>query len=172
MPCRIGAVDGKRERAEVTSRAGRAGLPPRWFVVLFWRAHRALVRATHGRLGLWRPKPGGWGALRLTTTGRRSGRPRRVLVGYFQDGPNLVTMAMNGWGSAEPAWWLNLQAHPDAVAQTRDGLQRVRARPAQGAERDRLWSCWAEIDKKLDAYAALRPGETAVVVLEPVVPEP
>ncbi len=34
------------------------------------------------------------------------------MVGYFEGGPNFVTMAMNGWGEAEPAWWLNLQAYP------------------------------------------------------------
>ena len=146
---------------------GRAMLPPRWFVVTFWHAHRALVRMTKGRVGLWRPKPDGWGALWLTTTGRRSGQPRRVLVGYFEDGDDYVTMAMNGWGAAEPAWWLNLQAHPDAVAQTRDGVRPVRARRAQGPERERLWARWAQIDENLDAYAARRPTETAVVVLEP-----
>lgn len=106
------------------------------------------------------------GALWLTTTGRRSGQPRRVLVGYVQDGDNLVTMAMNGWGAPEPAWWLNLQADPRATAQTRDGVRRVRARAAQGDERDRLWARWAEIDDNLEAYAARRPHETAVVVLE------
>ena len=147
--------------------SGRARLPPRWFVVAFWHVHRAVVRATHGRIGLWRPKPDGWGALWLTTSGRRTGKPRQVLVGYFPDGDNLVTLAMNGWGPAEPGWWLNLQANPDAIAQTRDGPRQVRARPAQGAERERLWSRWAEIDKNLDAYAARRPAETAVVVLEP-----
>lgn len=135
--------------------------------MLFWHGHRALVRATRGRLGLWRPKSKGWGALRLTTTGRRTGQPRQVLVGYFEDGHNLITMAMNGWGAAEPAWWLNLQAHPDATAQTRDGVRQVVARRAHGAERERLWSRWAEIDRDLDAYAALRPAETAVVILEP-----
>jgi deazaflavin-dependent oxidoreductase (nitroreductase family) len=145
----------------------KATLPPRWFIILFWHAHRALVRSTRGRAGLWRPKPNGWGALWLTTTGRRTGRPRQVLVGYFEDGDNLVTLAMNGWGAVEPAWWLNLQAHPVATAQTRDGARVVRARRAQGAERERLWARWTEIDKKLDAYAARRPTETAVVVLEP-----
>ncbi len=151
-----------------TGAGGRpARLPPRWFVVAFWHGHRALLRATGGRFGLWRPKPGGWGTLRLTTTGRRSGQPRQVVVGYIDDGSNLVTMAMNGWGPAEPAWWLNLQAHPDAVAQTRDGVRRVRARRAEGEERARLWSRWAGIDKNLDEYAARRPTETAVVVLEP-----
>jgi F420H(2)-dependent quinone reductase len=163
----IGVMGEKGERRAAPSRGRRAWLPPRWFVVLFWHGHRALVRATRSRLGLWRPKPDGWGALRLTTTGRRTGQPRQVLVGYFQDGPNLITLAMNGWGAAEPAWWLNLQAHPAAVVRTRDGLQQVRARPALGAERERLWSRWAEIDRNLDAYAALRPGETAVVVFEP-----
>jgi len=122
---------------------------------------------TRGRFGLWRPKRGRWGTLRLTTTGRRTGRARQVVVGYWEDGPNLVTMAMNGWGEAEPAWWLNLQDHPDAIAETRDGRRQVTARRAQGEERERLWSRWAEIDKNLDDYAARRPTETAVVVLEP-----
>lgn len=125
---------------------------------------------TGGRFGLWRPKSSGWGTLRLTTTGRRTGRSREVVVGYFEDGPHLVTMAMNGWGEAEPAWWLNLQDHPVATAQTREGTRHVKARRAQGAERDRLWSRWAEIDKNLDAYAARRPTETAVVVFEPIEP--
>ncbi len=133
----------------------------------FWHGHRALLRVTGGRFGLRRPKPGAWGMLRLTTTGRRSGEPRKVVVGYFEDGLNLVTMAMNGWGPAEPAWWLNLQDHPDAIVQTRDGSRQVRGRSAQGEERERLWARWAEIDKNLDGYAAKRPTETAVVVLEP-----
>ena len=93
--------------------------------------------------------------------------PRQVVLGYFEDGRNLVTMAMNGWGPAEPAWWLNLQDHPDAIARTREGVRKVRARRAQGEERERLWAPWAEIDKNLDDYAARRPNETAVVVLEP-----
>jgi deazaflavin-dependent oxidoreductase (nitroreductase family) len=93
--------------------------------------------------------------------------PRPVIVAYFEDGRDLVTMAMNGWGPAEPAWWLNLQAHPDAVVQTRSGAHEVRARRALHEERERLWSRWAEIDKDLDDYAARRPTETAVVILEP-----
>ena len=89
-----------------------------------------------------------------------------MLVGYIEDGDDLVTMAMNGWGEAEPAWWLNLQAHPDVTVQTRDGVRSMRAHRAEGAERERLWERWASIDKNLDAYAARRPDETAVVVLQ------
>lgn len=142
-------------------------LPPRWFIRFFWLAHRRVYRLTGGRVGLWRPKRKGWGALWLSTVGRRSGQPREVVLGYFEDGPNLVTLAMNGWGEGEPAWWLNLQAHPDAEVHLADGQRPVTGRAAQGDERERLWSRWREIDKNLDAEAALRSTETAVVVLEP-----
>ena len=112
--------------------------------------------------------PGKWGALRLTTMGRRSGEPRSVILGHFEDGPNLVSMAMNGWGAAEPAWWLNLQADPQAVVDLAGGIRRtLLGRPAVGSERERLWQCWRELDRNLDSYAARRPRETAVVVLEP-----
>jgi deazaflavin-dependent oxidoreductase (nitroreductase family) len=105
--------------------------------------------------------------MRLNTIGRRTGRARNVIVGYFEDGPNLVTMAMNGWGEGEPAWWLNLQAHPDARVDLAGGPRLVTGRAARGEERERLWSRWQEIDKNLDAYAARRSTETAVVILEP-----
>lgn len=116
---------------------------------------------------MWRPKPQGWGTLHLTTIGRRTGDEREVILGYFEDGPNLVTMAMNGWAEPEPAWWLNLQAQPDAKVVVRDGPRLVHARAARGDERSRLWSRWREIDTGLDSLAARRPSETAVVILEP-----
>lgn len=142
-------------------------LPPRWFIRFAWSVHRGLYRATAGRIGLWRAKDNRWGALRLTVTGRRTGRRRGVIVGYFEDGPDLVTLAMNGWGDGEPAWWLNLQAHPDAEVRLTGGPRLVRAHAAHGAERARLWARWREIDKNLDAYAALRSTQTTVVVFEP-----
>ena len=146
----------------------KAWLPPRWFIKTFWHLHRRLVRASGARKGLWPPRPGRWGALQLTTTGRRSGAPRRVILGYYEDGANLVSMAMNGWGAAEPAWWLNLQANPHAVVELAGEVRYdVLGRPAVGAERERLWQHWRELDKNLDSYAARRPRETAVVVFEP-----
>jgi F420H(2)-dependent quinone reductase len=77
-------------------------------------------------------------------------------------------MAMNGWSEAEPAWWLNLQAHPEAVVELAGGVRReVLGRGSMGGERERFWQRWRELDKNLDDYAARRPRETAVVVLEP-----
>jgi deazaflavin-dependent oxidoreductase (nitroreductase family) len=91
-----------------------------------------------------------------------------VIIGYFEDGPNLVSMAMNGWGAAEPAWWLNLQAQPEAGVELAGRKHRdVIGRAASGEERERLWQRWRELDENLDGYAARRPGATAVVVLEP-----
>ena len=145
----------------------KASLPPRWFIRTAWVAHRAYHRVTGGRRGLWPPKPGNYGTMRLVTVGRKTGKERAAILAYLEDGPNLVTMAMNGWGAPEPAWWLNLQARPDTRVELPDGWRAVHGRAAVGEERERLWATWAALDKDLDAYAARRPGETAVVVLEP-----
>lgn len=72
--------------------SAKVHLPPRWFIRLFWI--RRVYAWTGGRIGLWRPRPGRWGTLRITTIGRRTGREHAVVVGYFEDGPNLVTLAM------------------------------------------------------------------------------
>lgn len=145
--------------------------PPRWFVRTAWVLHRALYRFSGGRIGLSRPEAGDrFGMMRLTTHGRRSGKPRIAIVGYFEDGANLVTLAMNGWADAEPAWWLNLQAQPDTTVELPDGPRAVRARVAAGEERERLWAGFREYPgwgDDLEALAARRSTERAVVVLEP-----
>lgn len=151
----------------MTNSTARAPLPPRWFIRFAWKVHRGLFRVTRGRRGLWPARAERWGAMRVTTIGRRTGLERSVILAYLEDGPDLVTLAMNGWGEPEPAWWLNLQAHPQARVQLRDGTRDVVARAATGAERARLWDRWRELDKNLDAYARRRSRETAVVVLEP-----
>jgi deazaflavin-dependent oxidoreductase (nitroreductase family) len=144
---------------------------PRLFLHTFWSLHRALYRASDGRIGLQRPERGAkFGMLRLHTVGRHSGRERIAMIGYFEDGPNLVTLAMNGWGKAEPAWWLNLQANAAARIDVADGPREVTARVAVGEERKRLWATFRDYPgwgSDLGALTALRPGETAIVVLEP-----
>jgi deazaflavin-dependent oxidoreductase (nitroreductase family) len=146
----------------------KARLPPRWFVRLAWAAHRALYKVSGGRRGLKRASDDAWGTMRVRTIGRRSGAERAVILGYFEDGPNLVTMAMNGWADPEPAWWLNLQAHPDVTVELAGATGRFRAHAANKDERPRLWARWGHYDKGLDAYAARRSRETAVVILEPL----
>jgi len=145
-----------------------APLPPRWVVRLAWAAHRAIYAITGGRRGLKRATDDQWGMMRVHTVGRRTGAERAVILGYFEDGPNLVTMAMNGWADPEPAWWLNLQAQPDVTVDFRGGSGRYHAHAADADERPRLWARWAHYDKALDSFAARRSRETAVVILEPI----
>ena len=100
---------------EVTTRTEETRpprVPARWFVHGAWRVHRALYKLSSGRFLWTTSNKRGWGALHLTTVGRKSGQERSVIVGYVEDGPNLVLLAMNGWGEGHPSWWLNLEAHP------------------------------------------------------------
>ncbi len=148
---------------------------PSWLIRTIWMGHRTLLRLTGGRVGLRRPATGQWGMLRLTTTGRRSGRTRVAVLGYLDDGPNVVTPAMNGWMEPEPAWWLNLQANPDATIALPTGeVRHVRARAAGPLERDRLWSAFVALGTSAytNANARQRSRETAIVVLEPVATGP
>jgi deazaflavin-dependent oxidoreductase (nitroreductase family) len=148
-----------------------ASPPPRILIRSFWILHRAIVRVTRGRIGLARPQSGRrFGMMGLTTIGRRSGQRRMAMIGYYEDGENLVTLAMNGWADTDPAWWLNLQASPDTTVTTSGGPREMRARAATGDERARLWARFRDYPgwgEDIDALAARRPGTTAVVVFEP-----
>jgi F420H(2)-dependent quinone reductase len=156
------------ERSAETASTPPPKVPPRWFVHVAWRIHRGLYRISGGRF-LWTPaNKRGWGALRLKTVGRKSGKERNVIIGYLEDGPNLVALAMNGWQDGHPLWWLNLRAHPDAVVRlTGQDEQPVSAHQATGVERDRLWKLWAVVHPELDGYAEQRSTDTPVIVLEP-----
>jgi deazaflavin-dependent oxidoreductase (nitroreductase family) len=143
-------------------------LPPRWFIRTAWLLHRAALRITGGRFGLRTATADRAGYLQLATIGRRSGKERRCIVAYVQVGSDLVTLAMNGWGEAAPAWWLNLEAHPDARVDLPGRSIAVRGRAADEEERARLWvkfhdGPWGD----LDGFVARRSRETPIVILEP-----
>jgi deazaflavin-dependent oxidoreductase (nitroreductase family) len=143
-------------------------LPPRPVILAAWAIHRGLFRVLGRRRALRPVSEKTWGMMRLKTIGRKSGQERAAILGYYEDGPNLVTMAMNGWGKPEPAWWLNLQAHPDTTVELQDRTLTVHGRAATAEERPRLWELWRQYDgEELDAWAARRPTETAIVILEP-----
>lgn len=164
-------TDSSVSTTQETAPADLPSMPPRWVVRTAWVVHRAIHRFTGGRRGLAPPREDGqFGYLRLLTVGRRSGRERAAILGYVEDGGNLVTLAMNGWASPEPAWWLNLLARPDATVELKGDNRLVRARAASGAERERLWALvkghkgWGS---DVDAFARRRTGSTTVVVLAP-----
>ena len=149
------------EGGEATGK--RPMLPPRWFIRIAWAVHRAMVRWTGGRRGIWTATAEKWGTFRLHTVGRTSGKERIAILGYHDDGPNIVTVAMNGWMEGDPAWWLNLQARPDATIELKSRTLNVHARAAAGEERDRLWTLFPDATP----FVSHRKTETAIVVFEP-----
>jgi len=109
--------------------------------------------------------------MRLRTIGRRSGAERAVILAYYVDGDALVTVAMNGWADAHPAWLHNLRAQPNVTVDLVGGERRVVAREVTGAERQRLWDGYGEYSSgaSLDDFATLRALEAPVIRLEPAI---
>lgn len=126
--------------------------------------HRVLYRASRGRAGgrVW-----GLPVVLLTTTGRRSGKKRTVPLCSLRDGGDVVVIASYGGLDRPPAWWLNLEARPEA--DLRDGRERrtVTARTVSGEERARLW---AELTARAPGYLDYErrtTREIPVVILSP-----
>jgi deazaflavin-dependent oxidoreductase (nitroreductase family) len=58
------------------------------------------------------PKLTGVTSLVLTTTGRRTGQPRSLVLVSAPHGRDLVVVASNYGGDRPPAWLLNLREQP------------------------------------------------------------
>jgi deazaflavin-dependent oxidoreductase (nitroreductase family) len=113
---------------------------------------------------MWRGVP----TLLLTTTGRKTGQPRRTALIYRADGPDYVIVASYGGSPEHPQWYSNLVADPAVTVQVGTETFAARARTATGAERDRLWPLLAEVWPDYDKYQAKTDRQIPVVVLERV----
>lgn len=98
---------------------------------------RSIARLTGGRLHLvpraLLPQ------LILTTTGRRSGRPRTTPLIYIEDGNDYVVVASNFGQNRRPAWSYNLEATPSATITIGCQTQSVRAQRLTESERTAIW---------------------------------
>jgi deazaflavin-dependent oxidoreductase (nitroreductase family) len=134
-----------------------------FMVRAFIASHLALYRATGGRIG------GTMGAMRvllLTTTGRKSGKPRTVPLVYFEDGEWLVIIGSKGGDPRDPLWWENLKAKSEASVQVGATTRRMRARLATPEERARLWPRIKAENSAYAGYELKTRREIPVVVLE------
>ena len=105
------------------------------------RSFRWMNRLLMGRARRSEGKTMGMNLLVLTTVGRKSGQERQTPLAWFPgpDGSWLVVASANG-AQANPAWYLNLAAHPDRVTVEQAGRKvAVTAEELQGAEREQAW---------------------------------
>ena len=130
--------------------------------------HRSVLKASGGRLG--------WEASRmpvieLTTTGRKSGQPRSVmLTSPFQEGSMIVVVASRGGDDHHPAWFLNLRDDPNVEVTTKgQPKRRMVARIANAEERARLWPLVTADHKNYAGYQTRTDREIPLVLLEPAV---
>lgn len=128
--------------------------------------HRVLIAVTRGRLG-WRL--GSMPALELTTTGRRSGQPRSLmLTSPLQLGEAYVVVGSRGGDDTHPAWFLNLLAEPRVrVAVAGRPAAPYRARVMTAAERERFWPVVTAAYPNYGAYQRRTSRVIPLVVLEP-----
>jgi deazaflavin-dependent oxidoreductase (nitroreductase family) len=126
--------------------------------------HRLVYRASGGRIGgrLW-DLP----VVLLTTTGRQSGKQRTVPLCSLRDGDDVVVIASYGGLDRPPAWWLNLEANPQAELLSGRVRRAVTARNADPNERARLW---AKVTARAPGYLEYERRTTRtipVVILQP-----
>jgi deazaflavin-dependent oxidoreductase (nitroreductase family) len=124
-------------------------------------AQRGLYRRTNGRIGA---RMGGQAFALITTTGRKTGLPRTVIVCVFEDGDARVVVASASGSPTHPAWLTNLQANPEVTVQVGANVYPARARVTAGDERARLWQL---VTAKLPAYVKhqVKAGEREIPVV-------
>ncbi len=111
--------------------------------------------------------PGVLPTLLLTTTGRRSGKPRVLPLLYQRTGDDFIVIASKGGAPNDPAWYLNLLENPSCEIRVGREHHRVMARTSKGEERATLWKKMTELYAPFDDYQAATEREIPVVVLEP-----
>ena len=133
--------------------------------MLFGDEHVRRYRETGGEVGHdWE----GTQTLILTTTGRKSGEPRDNALIYGRNGDDLLVVASKGGSDTPPAWYLNLQADPQAEVQVRDERFAVRARDAGPDEKPGLWAEMLTHWPQYEEYQAKSSRDIPVVILERV----
>jgi deazaflavin-dependent oxidoreductase (nitroreductase family) len=127
--------------------------------------HRGVFKATNGKL---MGKFFGMPVVMLTTTGRKSGKPRTsMLTSPVREGDKVVLVASKGGDPKHPMWFLNLRENPDVEA-TYDGHKRkMRARVATPEEKQDLWPKVVAGYKGYADYQKKTTRDIPLVILEP-----
>jgi len=126
--------------------------------------HQWLYEKTDGRIGR---SIGGRPMLLLRTVGRKTGESRTSALLYVPDGERYAVIASKGGDVRHPGWFHNLAASPDVEIQIGRERIPVKARVAEGEERERLWAKANEVNQgQYDTYQSRTDRKIQVVVLE------
>ncbi len=131
--------------------------------------HASLYRVSNGRFA---GRIGSNQLLLLTTTGRKSGKPRTTPLMAFPRGDDLVVVASNGGSDRMPSWYLNLSANPQVHVQIGADERDLTARTATPDEKAQLWPGIVAAAKNFDGYTHKTARELPVVVLSPPTASP
>jgi deazaflavin-dependent oxidoreductase (nitroreductase family) len=133
-------------------------------MTLYGQKHIERYEATDGGEGYeWRNDTK---ILILTTTGRRSGQPRKNALIFRPHGENYLVVASKGGAPEPPDWYRNLQDNPDVRVQIKGDKFAARARTATAEEKPHLWQQMVEVWPDYDQYQQKTDREIPVVVLE------
>ena len=140
-------------------------MPSDLFLKNMNRVHRVIRGVSFGKLG-W--TAANMPVLELTTTGRKSGEARTVLLtSPVQQGDSLVIIASKGGEPTHPAWYLNLVADPNVTVTTEHETKAMLARVADGDERAELWPKVVQAARNYADYQKKTDREIPVVILDP-----
>ena len=119
-------------------------------------------RANRGKVTV---KPPNGPILLLHTKGARTGKPVVTPLIYRSEDDAYVVLASRGGWKANPAWYYNLVANPDAFIEVGPTAFAVRAEIAEGEERDRLFALHAQAYPQFDYYQGKTRRRIPVIVL-------
>ena len=112
---------------------------------------------------------GGISALLLETIGAKSGKPRKAVLGYIDEGGgSWLVIASTAGAAFHPGWLYNLARQPDATIEFDDGRRiAVRAETLEGRDLEDAWARIATDAPEYVAYRSKTDREIPVVILEP-----
>jgi deazaflavin-dependent oxidoreductase (nitroreductase family) len=131
---------------------------------LFTAIHLFIYRLSGGRVS---GEVRGLHVLLLTTTGRKSGKPRTMPLGYFKHDGGYVITASNSGSDHHPGWYYNLKSSSLARIQIKNNRIPVRAEEVTGDERERLWSELIRISPGYADYQKHTSRKIPMVILHP-----
>ena len=160
-------VSSKKPEAHEMSEKNTPAELPGWIA-----DHVKLYLKDPDKAHMWDSAPvGGPGllpTLLLTTTGRKSGKPRILPLLYVKVDAGFVIIASKGGAPQHPGWFLNLLDEPKCEIRVGRDHYRVAARVAEGEEREECWNKMTDLYAPYDDYQAGTDRKIPVVVLEPM----